>query len=281
MPINSSLARLIDLVPFISQHQGISIAELAAKFGVSVGEIEKDLWLLYCCGLPGQTPLELMEFSFEDGYVTVRNADELRSPRSLTQIELATLLVGLDLLATLGSDLAKELRAKLSKKFASQIAYKPDLSERYLPEILKAIQGNQVLKIKYKGEVREVIPFEIYQENGARYLRSYCKKALDRRTFKLSRIEDIEILDTRELPPNSVASQNFIYETKIRILRNARLVREMLGLDREDSSIVRYFSKDWLFEQTLALAGAVELLDTELRSELRERIWTSQNLYLG
>ena len=76
MAINPKLARLIDLVPFISKHQGIPIKDLADKFGVSVEEIEKDLWSLYCCGLPGQTPLELMEFSFEDGFVSVRNADE-------------------------------------------------------------------------------------------------------------------------------------------------------------------------------------------------------------
>jgi proteasome accessory factor C len=72
MPNNSKLARLIDLVPFITSHQGISIVELSKKFGVTKEEIEKDLWLLYMCGLPGQTPLELMEFEFEDGFVTVR-----------------------------------------------------------------------------------------------------------------------------------------------------------------------------------------------------------------
>ena len=59
MANNPRLARLIDLVPFITSHQGISISELAHKFGVSANEIEKDLWLLYMCGLPGQTPLEL------------------------------------------------------------------------------------------------------------------------------------------------------------------------------------------------------------------------------
>ena len=64
MPINKRLARLIDLVPYISEHQGVAISELANKFGVTAAEIEKDLWLLYMCGLPGQTPLELMEFEF-------------------------------------------------------------------------------------------------------------------------------------------------------------------------------------------------------------------------
>ena len=107
MASNPRLARLIDLVPFITSHQGVSIAELAKKFNVTINEIEKDLWLLYMCGLPGQTPLELMEFEFEDGYVTVRNAEELRAPRSLTQTELATLIIGLEILGERGSPEAK------------------------------------------------------------------------------------------------------------------------------------------------------------------------------
>jgi len=285
MAINSRLARLIDLVPYISQHQGIPISQLADKFAISKDELEKDLWLLYCCGLPGQTPLELMEFSFEDGYVTVRNADELKRPRSLTQTELATLIVGLDLLSNLGSKPAEELRMKLSAKFSGQIAYKPDQNERYVPEILSAIQSNNVLRIKYNSKVREVIPFELYSENGSRYVRAYCKSVKDRRTFKLSRIEALDILEGKELPPNSVGSEDTKFETKIRIHRQARLVREALGIpigvNTSEPITIQYFSKNWLLDLALSFGGAIELLEDRLRSEMRERILASQNLYLG
>ena len=36
-------ARMLDLVPFISSHQGISTTELAAEFGISVDELLGDL----------------------------------------------------------------------------------------------------------------------------------------------------------------------------------------------------------------------------------------------
>lgn len=277
MAHSSRLSRLIDLVPYIAKHQGIPIKELAAKFEITVDELEKDLWLLYCCGLPGQTPLELMEFSFEDGYVTVRNADELRTPRSLTQTELATLIVGLDLLAATGNKVALDLKEKLASRFSSQIAYTPNGSERHVIEIQKAIQSNAVLKISYLGKVREIIPFEIYEERGTTYLRAYCKLAKDRRTFKLTRIDSLEITNNKELAPNIVENLDDQKICSIRTHEQSRRVRETLG----DVANVQFFSEEWLIGELMALGGAVEVLDSEIRSKLRDRAVASQNLYLG
>ena len=275
--VNMRLARLIDLVPYITKHQGISITELAKKFGATVAEIESDLWLLYCCGLPGQTPLELMEFQFEDGFVTVRNADELKAPRSLTQIEITSLIIGLEILATEGSEVAKGLKSRLAEKLGSQVSYQPTGTEKFIAEIGKAIQKNQLLKIVYSGKERLVIPFEIYAENGGNHLRAFCKSARDRRTFKVSRIDSLELLDIHELAPNEVPSDSKPLRTKIKVHRDARRVREVFGATEE----IQYFSKDWLIQQVLAFGGAVELLDPTLRSEVRDLAKASQGLYLG
>ena len=43
-------ARMLDLVPFISSHQGISTTELAAEFGIPVDELLGDLNSLWMCG---------------------------------------------------------------------------------------------------------------------------------------------------------------------------------------------------------------------------------------
>ena len=50
-------ARLLDLVPFISSHQGIALVDLASQFGISESELISDLNTLWMCGLPGYTPL--------------------------------------------------------------------------------------------------------------------------------------------------------------------------------------------------------------------------------
>ena len=273
---NSRLARLFDLVPFIVKHQGIPIKELAEKFQISVEQLEKDLWLLYMCGLPGQTPLELMEFEFEDGYVSVRNADELKAPRSLTQIELASLVIGLEILVSQGISGAEQLKNKLASKLSTEISYQPAKSDLYLPEIAQAIQQNRVLSIIYNGKAREVIPFETYTEDRTSYLRAFCKSAEDRRTFKISKIESLKITDNQELAPNLVPSNETPKTTKIATHKEKRLVREALG----NSEQIDYFSVEWLISETMALAGAVELEDPQLRAQILARVKASQSLYL-
>lgn len=274
---NMRLARLIDLVPYITKHQGVAMTELAKMFGTSKSEIENDLWLLYCCGLPGQTPLELMEFQFEDGFVTVRNADELKVPRSLTQIEIASLVIGLEILTKDGNEVAANLKDRLAKKLSTQISYQPTGTEKYVSDINKAIQSNQLLNIIYNGKERSVIPFEIYVEKGENYLRAFCKLAKDRRTFKISRIDSLKVLEMKELAPNEVTSENKPLQTKIKVHRDARRIREIFGSIDE----IQYFSKEWLLQQILALGGAVELLDPVLRNDIQRLVKASQGQYLG
>ena len=87
--------RLLDLVPFILENQGISIKQLAGSFDVSKEEIIKDLNLLFVCGLPGYTPLELIDISFEDEVVFIRDPQNLAEPRNLTISEsIVTRIVG-------------------------------------------------------------------------------------------------------------------------------------------------------------------------------------------
>ncbi len=283
---NQRLARLIDLVPFISSHQGIAIADLAKRFNVTVAEIEKDLWLLYCCGLPGQTPLELMEFAFEDGYVYVRNADELKQPRSLSQVELATLVMGLEIIASDGNETAKNLLERLKAKLATKIAVQPSHSDKYIFEIENAIQKNLIINISYKGKERNVIPYELYVEHGFTYMKGYCQTAQARRTFKLDRIESLALTDIKALIPNDVSSSSEKLSTSIKIHKEIRLVREILGLNIEDNhekviQEISFYSREWLIGEALALGGSIELIDPELRAELAKRAQAGKNLYLG
>ena len=277
MAKNPRLVRLIDLVPFITSHQGIAFDDLAAKFSVSKDELKKDLELLWMCGLPDYTPLELMDFSFEDGYVSVRNAEQLSHPRTLTQDEIAALLIGLDLIDSENDSIIKSLKEKLASKLQANVSYSPTDADRYFVDLNRAIQESFIVRIKYSGKVREVIPFEIYKEHGHNYLRGYCKQADARRTFKLTKISELEITEIKELAPNIVPSSGISNLAQIKTHKNARLVRESLG----NTETVNYFSKDWLIGEVMSLAGACELLDPQLRAEILSKAVASKNLYLG
>ena len=93
-------ARLLDLVPFLLAHQGIPVEQLAEHFRVTKEIILDDLNTLWMCGLPGYTPLELIDLEFDSGFVTIRNAQPLAEVRALVGSELVALVLGLDLLAT-------------------------------------------------------------------------------------------------------------------------------------------------------------------------------------
>lgn len=253
------------------------MSDLANRFEISEADLYKDLMLLFCCGLPGQTPLELMDFSFEDGFVSVRNADELRRPRAFTQVELASLALGLQLLAAQGHDAANSLASRLKIKLKSEVLFQPSENEIFVKEIQEAIEGGKVLSLRYSDKEREVIPFQIYSRNGFNYLQGYCKLAQARRTFKLVKIDNLRILDKQELPPNEVPNNQESFSTPIKVHRNPRLVREIFG----STEVIEYFSEDWLISEVIALGGAVELLEPTLRAKLRARVMAGQNLYLG
>ncbi len=50
------VARLLDLVPYLSTHSYISLKELAAEFGVGERAMAAELSALSMCGLRGYTP---------------------------------------------------------------------------------------------------------------------------------------------------------------------------------------------------------------------------------
>jgi predicted DNA-binding transcriptional regulator YafY len=65
------LARLLALVPYLREHSGDRIADVARVFGVSEERLRKDLDLLWVCGLPGHGPGDLIDLEFEGETVTL------------------------------------------------------------------------------------------------------------------------------------------------------------------------------------------------------------------
>ena len=88
------LARLLTMVPWLVNRQGIDVQQAADDLGVSVEQLEADLNLLFLCGY-GQMPDELIEADSEGGKVFVGNADTIARPLRLGVDEAVTLMVGL------------------------------------------------------------------------------------------------------------------------------------------------------------------------------------------
>ena len=269
-------ARLLDLVPYINSHQGISLKELAQVFDVSQSQMTNDLTTLWMCGLPGYTPLELMDLDFESGFVTIRNAETLAKPRSITFDEGVALVLGLDLLrSTIASDRTDLLQSidLLSKRLAHLINLPSGLSattvinQEISAAITQAMGSRSGLKISYHSLYRDevstrvILPIELIEKDGQRYLSSYCYSASDFRQFRIDRIQAAQL----ETVPEQLAQtpiQNSGITSVIQVLVKTREISERFKqseLRVNTQFEFQSFSRQWIERSILASGNAVAL----------------------
>jgi proteasome accessory factor C len=114
--------RALDLIPFIAKNPGWSVAELAVRFETTPSQIMKDLEMLFMCGLPGYSHLELIDLELDEDYVAVKNAQNLQRPRTFTYSEVVSLVLGLDLLIPqIPDELLRERAMNLQSRLRQHI----------------------------------------------------------------------------------------------------------------------------------------------------------------
>jgi len=266
-------ARLLDLVPFLLSHQGIPVEQLAEHFRVTKEIILDDLNTLWMCGLPGYTPLELIDLEFDSGFVTIRNADPLAEIRALVGSELVALVLGLDLLATGSNDLPNEIRARiedLSERIRSKIGSGISVADPGQSEvralIQKAIVQRAGVRIQYfspqKDEVKErtITPFDFFHEGAFEYVRAFCELSSGVRTFRMDRIKEISKNFIPHTPTQSSSAHKEPLVSTVRINRGDRSTAESLALASDEVVVggvlsLSAYSVDWLTRTVLASRG--------------------------
>jgi proteasome accessory factor C len=279
--------RLLALVPFISAHQGISIKDLASTFNVTPNQISADLTTLWMCGLPGYTALELMDLSFDSGYVTIRNAETLQIPRALNFDECISLIFGLDLVKNALSEKSElhptidALVKRLAEKSGLTTALRATnpVSAGLRATIESALTSNLDLVIDYHSLYRDEItkrtitPLEIRIDNGIEYLFAYCHTANAFRVFRLDRISEATLRQVSESHrKNLTVKSDDQLECEIRITSRLRLMSERFSLENPVLSAqhkIRAYSHQWVVRSIFASAGSCELVSpTPLRAEI-------------
>jgi proteasome accessory factor C len=292
-------ARLLDLVPFLNTHQGIALKELAAHFDVTPTQMSADLMTLWMCGLPGYTPLELMDLEFESGFVTIRNAATLAKPRTITFQEGVALLLGLDLVASSIPEDRKDLqtsveslRTRLTKMLGVpvKLSVVAAASGAVSTNISQAVQANSGLEIRYhslyKDQIRDrsIMPVDLYESNGHQYVRAYCFTANDYREFRVDRIESA----TAAAVPAHFSAQGVNQEKitfQITAQSHSRDVAERFAItDMELATAIELssYSRQWI-ERSVMASGAAVILNSplEIRAELAKKAQLMLNRYKG
>jgi proteasome accessory factor C len=297
-------ARALDLIPYVMENSGISIEQLAKDFNIAPKEILKDLNLLFVCGLPGYTPLELIDLSFETGFVSVIDPQSLDRPRKLSRRELIALILSLDGLSLsrpVGDQLGFEielLRQKISAVMADgDIAFASNQgsSQRspFLETIEMALVKHLLLEFIYlsankdEKRTRLVQPSYLYFENGQIYLHGHCFESQGERTFRLDRITAARVLTQSEsnllslgrsepAPPLDFADSPIILEITATarnfLEENATILRVQTTNATGTTAEISITDPEWLIRTCLGYGDAVRILAPEaLRLILEER----------
>ena len=217
------LSRLLALVPWLTAHEGVTIDEAAAHFGVTPDQLQNDLWLLICTGRPGHMHGDLVDIQFwdEDGRITVVDAQTLDRPLRLSPDEAASLLVALRVLAQVPgphdraalAGATSKLEAAAGEALAAADGFSVTVDTTHDPEVSaavsRALAEGRRLHLSYVGSLderteRDVDPMRLLGLDGRTYLEAWCRSAEAVRTFRLDRIERAEVLDVAaEVPEDA------------------------------------------------------------------------------
>ncbi|MFC7492343.1 MULTISPECIES: helix-turn-helix transcriptional regulator [unclassified Knoellia] len=298
------LARLLTMVPWLVNRQGIELEEAARGLDVSVEQLESDLNLLFLCGY-GQMPDELIEADWEEGRVFVGNADTISRPLRLGVDEAVTLIVGLRTLLDVpglterdaieralakleaASGTAAEAAARVSVDLAGE-----RVDDTTLARAREGVEQHRRLHLTYhvpgrdESTERDVDPMRVIASDGHWYLEGWCHRAQGVRVFRLDRVEDLTVLDEDGTPPEGVAPRELgesIFSpaeddllVTVRLLPGAIWVSDYYPVetseDAEDGSrtiTLRTADTAWIERLVLQLGGHAIVLSPE---DLSERI---------
>lgn len=292
--------RLFGILHLLLLRGRMTAAELAAHFEVSPRTIRRDIDALCACGVPLYAErgrgggVRLVE-----GYVLNRAL--------LSRQEQIDLLAALQSLPAARYPLDGAVLDKLGALFGGRgapwidvdFSDWSDLHRGLFLDLRRAILEQRVVAFTYynsRGETRArtAEPLQLRFKGRAWYLMAFCRAAQDFRLFKLSRMEDVQLLEerfSRGLPQAEEAPSRPAFdapETVLRIEASCayRALDEFEPWQRQRQADggflvrVRYPVDDWLVGYILSFGPEAEVLEPPcLREAVREALEKTARRY--
>jgi proteasome accessory factor C len=210
------LGRMLVIVPYLVQHQGARLGEVAAIFQVPEAQLRRDLNLLFMSGLPPYGPGDLIDVDVdEDDRIWISMAGHFSRPLHLTRSEaLALYLRGVELVATPGVPDAPALASALVKLreglgaeslSAAEQRIEAAVTDERTPEHLEllrsAIRDRHRVQITYYAASsgawtqRTIEPEELFSSLGHWYVAAWDTAADEERLFRADRVREAERLE--------------------------------------------------------------------------------------
>jgi predicted DNA-binding transcriptional regulator YafY len=206
----TDLQRVLAMVPWLANHSGAPKAEVAARFGVTLAQLERDLTLIMMVGVPPYSPGDYITIDYEGDTVDVWFAPYFTRPLRLTAAEgLALLAAGRALLAVPGPDEQGPLATALDK-LERALGVSEVVVDFAAPEHLGAVrdaaaQGRRI-EIDYWSAgrdamtTREIDPGPPFFALGEWYTDALDHLRDEPRMFRVDRIRAVRPTDARFTP---------------------------------------------------------------------------------
>jgi proteasome accessory factor C len=203
------LRRMLELVPFLVHNQGLHIQDVAKHFGISRKELEDDLQILICSGLPEGYPDDLLDIQWENDHVYITQDLDLKRPVRFTVEEACALLTGLESLNGLpgvaeGGALEpvtlKLLAAAGEEGLRAASLAGPEVAPGDAAThatVRQAIESRSQLRLTYLSAQRDTVserdvdPLRLYSLDNIWYFEAYCHSVEGLRNFRLDRVQDV------------------------------------------------------------------------------------------
>jgi proteasome accessory factor C len=216
------LNRILLMLPYAIRHPGVTVDELAERFGVTRRDLIADLNLVFLCGLPGYGPGDLIDVDLEGDRVEVRMADYFSAPLRLTPAEALILHAGASAISKLpGMEEAQALKSALAKlEGAIAGAGRDGAGEvevaleggtlSHMDRLRDALESGRQVDVEYmsasRGELtrRTIDPWALVAALGRWYLVGWDHLRQEERLFRVDRIKSAEILDESATVPEDL-----------------------------------------------------------------------------
>ncbi|MBX3093127.1 MAG: WYL domain-containing protein [Cryobacterium sp.] len=227
------LTFLLSLVPFLIDHQRVSVTEVAKVFDVTPDEVRSAVRLIAMSGIPGDTGAYQHDDLFDIAWDAFEENDEIvlthliaidDAPR-FSGRETAALIAGLQYLSALPETRDNQALASLLAKLArgsssapQPVAVESKETDGALALFRDAVARGVQVEFDYLNaagvrERRRVDPVRIESIDTDWYLRGWCHLRHAVRTFRLDRISELVVTaETSTGSAHSVSIPDTLFE---------------------------------------------------------------------
>lgn len=288
MNITERINRILFILSYVSQNQGISIGELADRVGMRPNQLVKELEFISLIGKPPFKPDDYIDIYVDDQQVFIEFDQKLNRPLRFTRPEAMALLMSLELLdSEVDPTGVRSLKKKIGELISRSVDEEHRLQEQIVLErpsrlvsesfraIRRGIEEKRKLEIDYysltrdQTEARTIRPYFLMKYLGYWYLTGYCELRQDLRTFKFERILSTRLMgerfqSTEEFDVDGY-KENFLKSMGSHVIRIrfsqevAPWIKEQWGdavQEGEDGSVILTLESETLEYPTRLVLGA-------------------------